>query len=321
MPIQNEALELEIVAQSFALHTPFRISRGTKTHADVVLVKITDTEGRNVCAECVPYARYGETVESTTETLRALGAQHASIEALLQSASHLRGAAANALLTAAFAWKNPEVCRNVLADFRALNHSQTLVIDTPELMAAKARLCATPIAKMKLSGDDLDLARVTAVHAARPDLPLWVDANEGLSAVQCEELLPQLCALGVVLVEQPCRAGDEPTWKDSNVALCADESFHGEDDVQRCRDLGYRYVNIKLDKAGGLLAAERAAHQAHRAKLGIVIGCMVSTSLSIAAGYVLYKRLREAGIPVPFVDLDGATFLAQDRSLDGTGWL
>lgn len=104
------------------------------------------------------------------------------------------------------------------------------------------------------------------------------------------------------------------------VPACADESFHHAGDVERVAALGYGAVNVKLDKAGGVERALDAARAAQRAGLTIVVGCMVSSSLSIAAAWTVVKELRGEGIAVPFVDLDGATFLAQDRSLDGTGW-
>jgi len=139
--------------------------------------------------------------------------------------------------------------------------------------------------KAKLRGDGRDLERLAAIRATRPDAPIWLDANEGFDAEGFRALAPHLDSLGVVLVEQPFAAGTEIATRirSSPVAVCADESFHDEHDVARVRELGYRAVNVKLDKAGGILRACEAAHAAHAAGLTIVMGCMVASSLSIAA--------------------------------------
>ncbi len=319
-PANEQPLRVEAVARSFALSSPFRIARGAKTHAEVVTVRLT-SEGRQVEAECVPYPRYGESSRTVLDALDpVLGEQPR--ETVASHLQRLGGAAANALGSALFALDHPARCRSALAGFRVLDGASTLVVDEPERMTEGARGLHAAVVKLKLAGDDRDLERLAAVHAARPDLPIWLDANEGCSPERLAALAPRLKALGVVLVEQPMGPTDEAAL--ASIALpvpaCADESFHHAGDVERVAALGYGAVNVKLDKAGGVERALDAARAAQRAGLTVVVGCMVSSSLSIAAAWTVVKELRSEGIAVPFVDLDGATFLAQDRSLDGTGW-
>lgn len=315
-----------VEAERFELASPFRISRGEKTHAEVVTVALQDPAGRRVMAECVPYARYGESVAGVLSGLRALVPRETDEAALVEALDRLSGAARNALETALFALDAPARCAGALADFDARRGAGTIVVDTPERMAHAARAFDAAILKIKLSGDGLDEERLRRVHAARPELPLWLDANEGLSEATFSSLLVRTAERSfldrVVLVEQPFAAGSEPArgFASSALPVCADESFHTAADVERVARAGYHAVNVKLDKAGGIRAALEAARAASRAGLAIVVGCMVSSSLSIAPAWLLVKALREEGVDVPFVDLDGATFLRADRSLAATGF-
>jgi len=309
------------IAERFALARPFTISRGTKTHAEVVTVTVTTSDGERFIGEGVPYARYGESIEGSLERLRPVAdcATLAELEAL---ASELSGAARNALASAIFAATHRGRARAALDDFDLTASAGTIVVGEPAAMATEARAARSAWMKVKLAGGGGDLARLEAIHAARPDTPIWVDANEGLDADAFRALAPRLPELGVVLVEQPLAAGAElaDAIRGSVIPVCADESFHDPADVRRIADLGYRGVNVKLDKSGGIVRACAAARAAHEAGLFVVFGCMVCSSLSIAAAWCAVKTLRAEGIAVPFVDLDGATFLAVDRSLAGTGW-
>ncbi len=321
-------VRVNVDIERFELASPFRISRGTKTHAEVVTVRLVDEDGNTAAAECVPYARYGESIEGVAEALRAAVPAETSLDELTLAKDRLRGASRNALETAIYALTHRDRSEGALHDFDPLAHAGTLVIDTPERMAEAATAFRFAVLKMKLQGDGLDLDRLRRVSAARPDLPLWLDANEGSTEASFAGLEHELAetempsASRVVLIEQPFRAGEEPRdmLVSCAIPICADESFHTGSDVAAMQLAGYRAVNVKLDKAGGLPSALEAARRAHEAGLVIVVGCMVSTSLSIAPAWTLVKQLRAEGIGVPFVDLDGATFLKADRSLEATGW-
>jgi L-alanine-DL-glutamate epimerase-like enolase superfamily enzyme len=163
-----------------------------------------------------------------------------------------------------------------------------------------------PLLKIKLGGDG-DLARLEAVRAEAPRARLIVDANEAWVGESLSELLPEMARLGVSLVEQPLPAGsDEALAQVAHpVPVCADESCHTSEDIGKLVGR-YDFVNVKLDKTGGLTEAIKLIDAARAAKLGIMVGCMVGTSLSMAPATLL-------GSAASFVDLDGPLLLAEDR--------
>lgn len=284
----------------------FTIARGSKTEAHVIYVEVTDGTHRGH-GEAVPYARYGETVEGA---LAALDAAHAAIEAGQTPA--LTGAAANALDCALWdlrakasgvpAWKAAG-----LRSFSPLKTAYTLSLDTPEAMGAQAAANARrPLLKLKIGGPD-DLSRVEAVRRNAPKTRLIVDANEGLTLDSLKALAPELQRLGVVLIEQPLKAGEDDALEGYKcpVPLCADESLHTRAELDRCARF-YDAVNIKLDKTGGLTEALALKQAAKDKGLRIMVGCMVATSLSMAPAMIVAQG-------ADFVDLDGPLLLAKDR--------
>jgi L-alanine-DL-glutamate epimerase-like enolase superfamily enzyme len=185
----------------------------------------------------------------------------------------------------------------------------TLSLDTPEAMAHAARVAALTYRtiKLKIAGAG-DLERIGAVRKNAPTARLIVDANEAWSVDDVHLLPSELARLGVALIEQPLKAHEDEALLgfESPVPLCADESCHTRADLERI--IGrYSHINVKLDKAGGLTEALALAQEATAAGLKLMIGCMVSTSLSIAPAMLL-ARFAE------FVDLDGPLLLADDRT-------
>lgn len=184
----------------------------------------------------------------------------------------------------------------------------TLSLGTPEAMGEAARAAAAmPLLKLKLGAGAEDIARVAAVRAAAPGARLIVDANEGWTMAQLEALAPRLAALGVELIEQPLPAGQDAALGDfvSPVPLGADESCHGVDSLAELKGR-YQVVNLKLDKTGGLTEGLRLKAEAERSGFGIMVGCMVATSLSMAPAFLVAQGAR-------FVDLDGPLLLEADR--------
>ncbi|BBF80668.1 N-acetyl-D-Glu racemase DgcA [Asticcacaulis excentricus] len=299
-------MHLTCRSEAWPIAGRFTIARGSKTEAHVIYVEVTDGTHRGH-GEAVPYARYGETVEGA---LAALDAARADIEA--GQIPDLTGAAANALDCALWdlrakasgvpAWKAAG-----LRSFSPLKTAYTLSLDTPEAMGAQAAANARrPLLKLKIGGPD-DLSRVEAVRRNAPKTRLIVDANEGLTLDSLKALAPELQRLGVVLIEQPLKAGEDDALEGYKcpVPLCADESLHTRAELERCARL-YDAVNIKLDKTGGLTEA-LALKQAAQAKgLRIMVGCMVATSLSMAPAMIVAQG-------ADFVDLDGPLLLAKDR--------
>lgn len=302
-------MTLTVTRERFALARAFVISRGAKTAAEVVTCTIT-AAGVTGRGECVPYARYGETVDGVTEALAALAFDPARDEpaALLPPS-----AARNALDCALWDWRAKRAGRRVwelmgLPAPRPVVTAFTLSLDTPDAMEAAARREAgRAILKIKLGTPD-DMPRLEAVRRGAPGARIIVDANEGWSAAIYADLAPHLVRLGVVLVEQPLPAGQDAALAGlpRPVPVCADESCHDRGSLARLAGL-YDMVNVKLDKAGGLTEALELVQAAQAAGFGVMVGCMVGTSLAMAPAVLVAQ-----GAAV--TDLDGPLLLAEDRA-------
>jgi len=303
---------LRVQSESWPLRGEFRISRGARTSAEVVVAEVHDGDwvGRG---ECVPYARYGESVDSVTATLLELSdAVAAGLDRGALQEKIPPGAARNALdcalwdleakSTATRAWKIAG-----LPTPQPVTTAYTLSLDTPDKMRAQAELHAhRPLLKIKLGGED-DLARVAAIREGAPAAKLIVDANEAWNAQQFSELAPAMTELGVSMIEQPLPAGDDEALAELHrpLPICADESCHDRRSLARIQGR-YDMVNIKLDKTGGLTEALLLRDAAHDAGLSIMVGCMLATSLAMAPALLVAQG-------VQIVDLDGPLLLAADR--------
>lgn len=297
-----------VEAESFRLAEVFTISRGSRTEAKVLTVRVT-RDGVTGWGECVPYARYGETPASVTALIEALppGISRAELQAALPA-----GAARNAVDCALWDWQAKASGRRVweLAGMAApgpMVTAFTLSLGTPEAMrAAAARQAHRPLLKIKLGTPD-DMPRLEAVREGAPRARIIVDANEGWSAEVYAELAPHLVRMGVALVEQPLPAGKDAILAEMArpLPVCADESCH---DRASLPDLAGKYdmVNIKLDKTGGLTEALALKAEALAAGYGVMVGCMVGSSLAMAPAVLLAQ-----GAAV--TDLDGPLLLAEDR--------
>ena len=305
-------LSLSVRVERWPIAGRFTIARGAKTEAVVIVAELSDGSaiGRG---ECVPYARYGETVDGVAAAIEAMRAAVAGglDRAALQSAMP-PGAARNALDCAfwdfeAKASGKPAHALAHLAPPRALTTAYTISLDTADAMADAARkVAARTLLKVKLGSAD-DAARIAAVRGAAPRAELIVDANEGWRADNLAENIAACAAAGVTLIEQPLPANDYRALATvaRAVPVCADESVH---DRASLGALVGRYdaVNIKLDKTGGLTEALKMADEAARLGFSVMVGCMVATSLSMAPAMLVAQRAR-------FTDLDGALLLARDR--------
>lgn len=307
MPVQ-----MTVTRENFPIAGTFTISRGSKTEAKVVTVRLTDGVHMGQ-GECVPYARYGETVEGVVEVLNELVPEVARGLDRLGLQNRLKpGAARNALDCAFWDLEAKRAGLPVwqlakLPEPRPLSVTYTLSLGTPEGMRAAAEKEAhRPLLKVKLGGAD-DIERIRAVRAGAPNAAIIVDANEGWSPEQYKALAPVFLDLGVKLVEQPFPADDDEALLglDRVLPVCADESCH---DTASLASLKGKYdaVNIKLDKTGGLTEALAMRDAAVEAGFEIMVGCMVGTSLAMAPAFLI-------GQGAAFVDLDGPLLLARDR--------
>lgn len=302
-------MSISVQAERFPLARAFTISRGSKTEAEVLTVRV-HRDGVMGCGECVPYARYGETVESVTAQIEGLPAdisRHNLQDALPP------GAARNAVDCALWDWQAKFTGAPVwqlagLPRPRPQTTAYTLSLDAPEAMEAAAREAADrPLLKIKL-GTPEDMPRLEAVRRGAPKSRLVVDANEGWTAEVYADLAPHLLRLGVQMVEQPLPAGADDILAEIErpLPVCADEAVHDRASLTGL-EAKYDMVNLKLDKAGGLTEAVAMREAVLAAEMDLMVGCMVGTSLAMAPAILLAQ-----GAAV--VDLDGPLLLTEDRS-------
>ena len=300
---------ITVACETFKIEGAFTISRGSRTEAEVVTVRIT-RNGVTGQAECVPYARYGETLESVTKAIETLseGIDRQDLQRALPA-----GAARNAIDCAL--WDLEAKQRSVpvwklagLRPPRPCVTAYTLSLDKPEKMRVQAeRNADRPVLKIKLGAPD-DMPRLEAVRAGAPRAKLIVDANEGWTPEVYADLAPRLARLGVSLVEQPLPA-DQDAMLDGiarPVPICADESCHDRASLAKMAGR-YEFINIKLDKTGGLTEALAVRQMARSMGFRVMVGCMLGTSLAMAPAILVAQ-----GAEV--VDLDGPLLLAEDRT-------
>jgi L-alanine-DL-glutamate epimerase-like enolase superfamily enzyme len=306
------AVRLSVAEERFPVAGAFTISRGSRTEIRVVTATLSDGEfsGRG---ECVPYPRYGETAESVMALVHSVAIDLDNGLDRIALQDRLPPGAARNALDCAF-W-DLEAKRSGVPAYRLaglpppgpLVTAYTISLGTPAAMAeAAAKASTRPLLKVKLGGAG-DPERIRAVRRAAPKSELIVDANEAWDPNHLDENLAACAEVGVTLIEQPLPAAADGALDGlaCAIAICADESVH--DRASLAGLVGkYAAVNIKLDKAGGLTEALRLADEAERAGLGLMVGCMVATSLAIAPAVLLAQRAR-------VVDLDGPLLLAADR--------
>jgi len=305
-------LSLRVAAERWPIRGSFAISRGAKTEAVVVVAELGDGKalGRG---ECVPYARYGETVEGVAAAIEGLrprleaGLTREELQATLPP-----GAARNAVDCAFWDLEAKRSGRRAhelagLPSPRPLTTAFTISLGTPEAMGeATQKVAHRALLKVKL-GAAGDPARIAAVRAAAPDAALIVDANEGWTEANLEENVAACAEAQVALIEQPLPEGRDDALAQIRrpIPICADESAHARSSLAALSGK-YDAVNVKLDKTGGLTEALAMLREARASKLTVMAGCMVATSLAMAPAILLAQSAQ-------FVDLDGPLLLARDR--------
>jgi len=304
------ALKIEAWAESWPIAGSFTIARGSKREANVVIARVSDgsLSGRG---ECVPYARYGETIASVLAAIAATPAD--GLEPMTLARRLPAGAARNALDCALWDYQAKRAGQSAaslagLSPLTPLNTAYTISLDDAGAMAAKAfSVRHLPLLKLKLGGEGDD-ERLRQVRAACPATRLIADANESWSEGLLAPLLAAAAASGVELVEQPLPAEADAALLTipRRVPVCADEALHTRADLDRLVGR-YDAVNIKLDKTGGLTEALALAAAARALGFKLMVGSMVATSLSMAPAVLLAQTAE-------WVDLDGPLLLARDRA-------
>ena len=306
---------LKVAVESWPIAGAFTISRGSRTEARVVVCTI-ESNGLKGRGECVPYARYGETVDDIAARISAMA------EAIARGTSRpdlltlmAPGAARNAIDCALWDLEAKEAGQRAwelagIPEPRPMVTAYTLSLGTPDAMEDAARQAANrPLLKVKLGGAG-DPERIAAVRRGAPLATLIADANEAWDDASLEANFAACAAAGVTLIEQPLPAGKDGVLADlgparRGIPVCADESLHTAADLPAIALL-YQAINIKLDKAGGLTAALCLFGKARGLGLTIMVGCMVGTSLGMAPAVLIAAE-------ADFADLDGPLLLARDR--------
>jgi L-alanine-DL-glutamate epimerase-like enolase superfamily enzyme len=308
-------LTLRVAIEKFPFKEPFHITGYTMTDTEVVAVELEQDGhvGRGE-ASGVYYRKFDDAASNVKqiEAVRPrieIGIDRDSLQSLLPA-----GGARNAVDCALWDLEAKRTGLNAwqiagLKQPQPLLTTMTVGANTAEKMAAGARAYAQARAiKLKLTGEPADADRVRAVRAARPDVWLGVDANQGFTRSFLETLLPVLVDARVELIEQPFKVGEEAQLDGlrSPIPIAADESVQGLADVAGLPGR-FNVMNIKLDKCGGLTEALAMAHRARELGLGIMVGNMVGTSLAMAPSFLVGQLCN-------VVDLDGPVFLSRDRA-------
>lgn len=303
---------LEATIETFPISGSFTISRGSKTEAEVITCVVSEN-GISGRGECVPYKRYGESLDGVMAEIEAVAdAIRAGLTREELQRRMKPGAARNAVDCALWDLEAKLGGRRVADMIGATSRKPfvtafTLSLGEPEAMAAEAgRNAQRPLLKVKL-GTDNDEARLRAVRDAAPAARIIVDANEGWTEENLARHMAVAAETNVSLIEQPLPAGQDAALGRIRrlVSVCADESVHATEDLENLRDR-YDAVNIKLDKTGGLTEALAMKAEAQRLGFAVMIGCMVGSSLAMAPAVLLAQD-------ADYADLDGPLLLARDR--------
>lgn len=306
-------MKLEIRQESWPMRKPFHIAGQTFLDSQVVVAEVSDGPYRGRGEAAGVYYK-GDTPQRIIDQLEALRGGIADLDRQALQTVLPAGGARNALDCALWELEAARAGQSVwqiagLASVTPLKTVFTIGIDTPQAMAVDAQAMTHADAlKLKLAGDGSDAARVQAVRAARPDVWLAVDANQGFDRSGFIALMPVLEEARVSLIEQPLAIGNEPAMHgiDRRIPIAADESIQDIGDLASLVGL-FDVINIKLDKCGGLTHALQMEAEARRLGFDVMVGNMSGTSWAQAPAFVLGQRC-------DFIDLDGPTLLASDRS-------
>ena len=305
-------MQINAYHENWPLRESFSISRDSKSNVDVVVVEITAQScvGKG---EAVPYSHYGQNIDETLQCIHEIESSlvgNLSRDSLRQNfpANAARNALDCALWDLEAKISNQPVWKLAkLPEPAAVLGACSLSLESPQKLADSANKWRNfPLLKLKLGPSDV-VESVKSVRAARPDSRLIVDANEAWTPSEFKEYLPELATLGVEMIEQPFPAGSDQFLEDidSSILICADESFHLAEDLDRLHNR-YDVFNIKLDKTGGLTEAIELSKKIKSAGKQLMIGSMMATSLSLAPALLLSHD-------ASYIDLDSSIWLKRDR--------
>jgi len=291
------SLKLDFKKKIFHLKDNFKISRGTKSKIKTIIIKLYNNNASGF-GECIPYKRYNETFKKMWKYLEN---NKENIEKnLIKKVPYL--SLQNALENA-----NSHLNRKKRIKLFK-NHfltSVTLAIDNKNKIIKNLKeLRNINYIKVKLNSSNV-FRTLNLIKIYSPKSKIIIDANEGWSLHFLKKILPKLEQYNVHMIEQPLREGNDHLLRKINtkILFCADESFRGEN-LNKIKSI-YDCFNIKLDKFGGVSNCRKLIKKIKKLKKKIMIGCMVSSSLSIIPAIQLIKK-------TDLIDLDGAFYIKKD---------
>jgi L-alanine-DL-glutamate epimerase-like enolase superfamily enzyme len=304
-------MKLSYEPYTIKMKTTWRIAHGSTDERRNVLVMIGDGRGE---AAGVPH--HGESQEGIISYLDQISEREwdpFDLEEPLNSLPTGSSAAKCAIDLALYDWLGKELGQPLyrllgLDLLKAPLSSYTISIDKPQVMAERASQSGMPALKVKLGGGEDDLEAVRLIRAST-SATIRVDANAGWSREQAAKIIPRLAEFDIEFVEQPLAMGDieglrwlhdqnlgSPIFADENVKTSHDVAAHAG---------AVDGVVIKLAKTGGIREALRAIHTARALGMQIMIGCMVETTLAVAAAANLAALC-------DYADLDSPLLIAND---------
>ena len=303
--------KMTVNVEEWMLKKAFRISREVKDRVPLIMVTIAE-DGLIGRGEGAGMRYKGENIqrlEADATAMMATVEAGASRDDLQHDFK--QGGAMNAVDCALWDLECKKAGRSIWDILDRQPHSvstvYTIGIDEPAAMEAEARQHA-PFKNLKVKvglGDPI--AQIAAVRQGAPDAGIIIDANQGWSIDELNAFAPKLAELGVLMIEQPLHHEDDSPLSGYTgpLPLCADESVDGIADLTRLKPL-YQYINIKLDKTGGLTGALELSTAAKEMGFKLMVGNMIGTSLGMAPAFVIAQNC-------DFVDIDGPLLQRDDR--------
>ena len=305
-------IHLSVEIRRYPLREPFVIARGAQTETQTLLVTLVDQAGRRGRGEGCGVEYAGETLETMSaqiEAAREVIEAGVSRQALLELLP--AGGARCAIDAALWDLQAKQSGRSAFelagaTPVRPVTTAYTIGIRHAADYEIAARLRANyKLLKIKVDARE-PLAAVESARRGAPDARFIVDPNQAWSVDMLKALASPMADLGVVLIEQPIRVGDEPGLDGYRcpIQLCADELVNDSRDLEKAKGR-FDVINIKLDKSGGLTSALALAGEARAEGFDLMVGCMVGSSLGMAPAMVLAQQCA-------FADLDGPLLQATD---------
>lgn len=295
-------LKLQFVKKKFFLKDSFRISRENKKFIKTIIIKLTENN-RSGFAECVPYKRYGETQKKIFSYLKNNQYEITQL-ARKNKFKEIKYLSLRTALELAF--KHLNIKKNNKYNLRKkyLTSITIPIFSQEKLKKIIHKFKDVNFIKVKVNKNNI-LKTIKFINKKCPKSKIIIDANEGLTFILLKKIIKDLEKLNVIIIEQPFKYGFDYKLKKikTKILFCADESFHIKNKNKILKY--YQMVNIKLDKFGGLNKSLEVIKFLKRKNKKILLGCMVSSSLSIVPALTIAQYCT-------FLDLDGAYFLRKD---------